>query len=133
MTAKQRQYSAYVANGGKMNLEEWEKDGRYDPYGNYILAKDLQIGNYVTLVYDKETPRKVEAIYDNSVSLEGREEPDDERDLVPIPAIREMLQEFGLKKEDYDYKLGGVLRLPYVHLLQQLVNLVNQSKLYADR
>jgi hypothetical protein len=132
MTAKQKQYSGYIASGGKLSIKEWERSGNYDLDGNCLSAKDLQIGNYVFLVYDKSTPRKVEAIYDNTVFLEGRDEPDDERDLLPIPVTNEILSAIGLKKEDCDLKMNAVFTLPYIHQLQQLINLVSQCRSYAS-
>lgn len=36
MKAKQQQHNEYLNNGGTMSIEEWEKDGRYDPSLNNI-------------------------------------------------------------------------------------------------
>lgn len=33
---KQQQYNEYLNFGGSMTLEEWEKDGRYDPSLNEL-------------------------------------------------------------------------------------------------
>jgi hypothetical protein len=113
-------------------LSDWELEGRFDSLGNSLLSSELQIGNFVLLVYDTNLPRRVQEIYDQAVFLEGRVEPDDERDLVPIIITPESIAALGLA-EDYETFQSFIqdLTLPYVHLLQQFIHLLNQSKIHA--
>lgn len=129
---KQKQYSNHRSASGSNTQNKSDNNTGYDPAGNCLFARDLQIGNYVYLVYDKSTPRKVQAIYDNSIFLDGSEEPEDERDLVPIPITKEILLAIGLKQNGRIRRLNALLSVPYIHLLQQLIHLVNQTSLYAD-
>jgi hypothetical protein len=130
---KQEQYIQYLAGGGKLSLPDWELEGRFDSLGNSLLSSELQIGNFVLLVYDTNLPRRVQEIYDQAVFLEGRVEPDDERDLVPLIISPESIAALGLA-EDYETFQSFIqdLTLPYVHLLQQFIHLLNQSKIHAS-